>query len=61
MKFRKKKSNDKPEISTASLPDIIFMLLFFFMVVTVMREQELKVTVSVPQAVSAKAAAVANA
>lgn len=50
MKFTKKKSNDKPEISTASLPDIIFMLLFFFMVVTVMREQELMVAVAIPQA-----------
>ncbi len=50
MKFIKKKSGNRPEISTASLPDIIFMLLFFFMVVTVMREQELMVNVSVPQA-----------
>ena len=31
----------KPAISTASLPDIIFMLLFFFMVTTVLRKQEL--------------------
>ena len=48
-KFKKKRGASKPEISTASLPDIIFMLLFFFMVVTVMRESELKVQVSVPQ------------
>lgn len=39
-----------PAISTASLPDIIFMLLFFFMVVTVMRESTLKVGVVTPQA-----------
>jgi len=39
-----------PEVSTASLPDIIFMLLFFFMVVTVLRDAELKLTVSTPQA-----------
>ncbi len=32
-----------PGISTASLPDIVFMLLFFFMVTTVMRETELKI------------------
>ena len=39
MKFiRKNKQNN--EISTASLPDIIFMLLIFFMVTTVMREFE---------------------
>lgn len=41
-KFRKKKKED-PAISTASLPDIVFMLLFFFMVTTVMREVDLKV------------------
>lgn len=49
-KFRKKQGKGTPAISTASLPDIIFMLLFFFMVVTVMRESELKVQVSVPEA-----------
>ena len=32
-----------PGIYTASLPDIVFMLLFFFMVTTVMRETELKI------------------
>ncbi len=48
-KFRKK-GKSMPAISTASLPDIIFMLLFFFMVVTVMRESELKVKVLVPEA-----------
>jgi len=41
-KFRKKKKG-MPAISTASLPDIVFMLLFFFMVTTVMRETDLKV------------------
>ncbi len=41
-KFRKKKKGT-PAISTASLPDIVFMLLFFFMVTTVMRETELKI------------------
>lgn len=46
----KKKGKETPAISTASLPDIIFMLLFFFMVVTVMRESELKVKVNTPQA-----------
>lgn len=37
-------------ISTASLPDIIFMLLFFFMVTTVMRETTLIVKVTLPDA-----------
>ncbi len=39
-KFTKKKKG-LPGISTASLPDIVFMLLFFFMVSTTMRETEL--------------------
>ncbi len=37
-------------ISTASLPDIVFMLLFFFMVATVLRTEEEKVTVIRPEA-----------
>jgi len=47
-KFSKKRGKSKPEISTASLPDIIFMLLFFFMVVTVLRDASLKVAVTTP-------------
>jgi len=49
-KFSKKRGKASPTISTASLPDIIFMLLFFFMVVTVLRDAELKVKVSTPSA-----------
>ncbi len=37
-KFKKKSGGGTPGISTASLPDIVFMLLFFFMVITVMRQ-----------------------
>ena len=33
-----KKSNTSQDIPTAALPDIIFMLLFFFMVTTVLKE-----------------------
>ncbi|MDX1940649.1 MAG: biopolymer transporter ExbD [Saprospiraceae bacterium] len=47
-KFSKKRGNAAPAISTASLPDIIFILLFFFMVVTKMRDAELKVQVQTP-------------
>jgi len=47
-KFSKKRGKADPEVSTASLPDIIFMLLFFFMVVTVLRDAELKVKVVTP-------------
>ncbi len=49
-KFNKKKDGDVPAVSTASLPDIVFMLLFFFMVTTVMREVDLKVQVRKPKA-----------
>ncbi len=49
-KFSKKRGNTSPGISTASLPDIVFMLLFFFMVVTVMKNADMMVEVSVPEA-----------
>lgn len=49
-KFATKRGKSEPAISTASLPDIIFMLLFFFMMVTVLRKSELKVEVQIPQA-----------
>ena len=49
-KFVKKRGKTTPAVSTASLPDIIFMLLFFFMVVTVLRDAELKVKAVTPEA-----------
>src|SRR5690606_196806 len=49
-KFRKKKSNELPAVNTASLPDIVFMLLFFFMVVTVLRDDNLLVQNKLPKA-----------
>ncbi len=49
-KFSPGKTKAMPAVSTASLPDIIFMLLFFFMVVTQLRENVLKVNVITPQA-----------
>ena len=47
-KFNKKKSGDLPAVNTASLPDIVFMLLFFFMVATVMRQNTLKIANNLP-------------
>jgi len=44
----KKSKRSIPEISTASLPDIIFMLLFFFMVVTVLRKDTSKLFYEIP-------------
>lgn len=37
-----------PEMNTSSLPDLIFTILFFFMIVTTMREVTLKVKFTVP-------------
>lgn len=47
-KFSKKKGNALPSISTASLPDIIFMLLFFFMVTTQIKKSTVYVKFSAP-------------
>lgn len=44
-KFQRKKGQGAPKINTSSLPDIIFMLLFFFMVSTTMRETEVQVQI----------------
>ncbi|WP_397363749.1 ExbD/TolR family protein [Olleya sp. R77988] len=49
-KFKKGGSKELPAISTASLPDIVFMLLFFFMVATVMRDNSLKIKNNLPSA-----------
>lgn len=49
-KFKNKKNAQLPEISTASLPDIVFMLLFFFMVATVMRKNRLMIENKLPVA-----------
>lgn len=46
----KKKTKASTEVPTSALPDIIFMLLFFFMVTTVLREQDLLVEQKIPQA-----------
>ena len=46
----KKGKKEVPAMSTSSLPDIVFMLLFFFMAATTMRETEPMVTVAMPEA-----------
>lgn len=48
--FKKDGQKDVPAISSSSLSDIVFMLLFFFMVTTQLRETENKVMVNIPQA-----------
>jgi biopolymer transport protein ExbD len=49
-RFKKKGSKSAPEINTGSMSDIIFMFLFFFMVITTIREATLVVKVRPPQA-----------
>lgn len=49
-RFKRNKKSGVQSINTSSLPDIIFMLLFFFMVTTVMREVTLIVKVLPPEA-----------
>lgn len=48
--FQKKSAKSTPEIQMASMPDIIFMLLIFFMVSTVLRETTIQVRTLLPQA-----------
>lgn len=50
----KKKVNTKQEIPTSSMPDVVFMLLFFFMVTTKMRETSINVEQKMPQATQLK-------
>lgn len=52
--FKRKGSKGTPGISTSSLPDIVFMILFFFMATTTMREVELKVQIKTPTASEAQ-------
>ncbi|MBL7929704.1 MAG: biopolymer transporter ExbD [Bacteroidia bacterium] len=49
-RFKKKPGGSSPKINTASLPDIVFMLLFFFMVTTTIRDASLKVQIRPPEA-----------
>lgn len=49
-KFKESGSKETPAISTASLPDIVFMLLFFFMVTTTIRDVSLLVKIKLPSA-----------
>jgi biopolymer transport protein ExbD len=49
-KFRKEGKKEVPQVSTSSLPDIVYMLIFFFMITTSMRDVELKVKTAMPKA-----------
>ncbi|MDD7075501.1 MAG: biopolymer transporter ExbD [Prevotella sp.] len=49
MSMFKRKDHSVPGLNTASLPDLIFTVLFFFMIVTHMKENQMKVKYQVPQ------------
>ena len=46
---RSKRNHEIPALNTSSLPDLIFTVLFFFMIVTHMRNVTVKVRYQVPQ------------
>lgn len=49
-KFNKSGTKEMPEMNTSSMPDIVFAILFFFMVTTTMRSEELMVVMKLPSA-----------
>ncbi|HOS15743.1 MAG TPA: biopolymer transporter ExbD [Bacteroidales bacterium] len=49
-RFKKEGKKEVPELNMGSMSDIIFMFLFFFMVITTMRESSLFVVIKVPKA-----------
>lgn len=52
-KFKKEGKKSAPGVNTSSLPDIVFMLLFFFMVATTTKEADPTVEVKIPSGVRA--------
>ena len=49
-RFKKEVSKSTPDLNMGSMSDIIFMFLFFFMVITTMRESTLFVNIQLPKA-----------
>lgn len=49
MKIRRKRHHSVPSLNMASMPDLIFTVLFFFMIVTHMRTETPKVRVETPE------------
>ena len=47
--FIRRREHRMPGLNTSSLPDLIFTVLFFFMIVTNMRQEQMKVDYSMPQ------------
>jgi len=49
-RFKKEGKKEVPVLNMSSMSDIIFMFLFFFMVITTMRESDLMVKINIPAA-----------
>lgn len=49
MKIKRRHRQTVPTLNTASLPDLIFTVLFFFMIVTHMRDNNIRVTYTTPE------------
>ena len=49
-KFNKSGAREMPEMNTSSMPDIVFAILFFFMLTTTMRSETLMVQMKLPSA-----------
>lgn len=49
-KFNKSGKREMPALNTASMPDLVFAILFFFMVTTTMRSETLMVKMKLPNA-----------
>lgn len=49
MKIKRRHRRAVPTLNTASLPDLIFTVLFFFMIVTHMRDNTVKVRYTTPE------------
>jgi len=49
-KFKQSGKKEMPGLTSGSMSDIVFMLLFFFMVTTQLRETENKVMIRIPEA-----------
>ena len=49
MRMFQRRRHEVPGLNTASLPDLIFTVLFFFMIVTHMQKETVKVKFRTPQ------------
>ena len=48
MQLNSKRKRNVPELNTSALPDLIFTVLFFFMIVTYMRQTDVNMNVAIP-------------